>query len=98
MRRAPSRYGKLGDYLVVPNSKVALAYVWRDDNQGPAETASEVIADHGQIAADFPGARAEKRHRCLLQTSVRVTERSAAEPAAVAPVRSLREPLRRVMV
>lgn len=53
----PRGYGKLGDYLRVPASPHALAYVWRNDNTGPPTSAAEVLADHARIANDFPGAK-----------------------------------------
>ena len=53
----PRGYGELGDYLTVPGSPHALAYAWRNDNQGPPVTAKEAIADHAQISKAFPGAK-----------------------------------------
>ena len=52
----PRGYGVLGDYLVVPGSSHALAYVWRDDNTGPPLSAAEALSDHVKVSEDFPGA------------------------------------------
>ena len=52
----PRGYGVLGDYLIVPGSAHALAYVWRNDNTGPPMSAAEALADHAKISQDFPHA------------------------------------------
>ena len=53
-------YGKdhdPGNPVRLPGSSHAVVYLWRNDNQGPPESADEVLGNKKELEKQFPGAK-----------------------------------------